>query len=135
MSDLKGVSIIELSENIDNRGSFTKVLMSTWLDINRDEFEVYITSCLPGSSRGGHYHKKAKEWFLLLDGECTLVLNDICGNKFSTIKMNGINKNLVYVPPFVAHEFFNTGKVEFKLLAISDQIYRSEDTILYKLEL
>lgn len=119
----------------DKRGYFLKTLTSNKFDINLNELEIYVTNAKPGQSKGGHYHEKAKEWFTLLKGKCTLVLIDVKTLIVTKIKMDESEPKTIFVPPFIAHEFYNTGKEEFLLLAATDRLYRKEDTIPYEISL
>lgn len=53
--------------HVDDRGSLTQLVSKEWTQVN------YITS-EAGSFRGGHYHKKNKELFYVVDGRFELLL-------------------------------------------------------------
>lgn len=132
MSILSKIQIIQLKKIRDNRGFFLKVINSIHLNHNFSELEVYITNCVPGETRGGHYHIVAKEWFFLLSGKCILKLQDIQTNETFSLELTGDDENLIYIPPNIAHEFVNVSETEnFSLLAVTDKYYRPEDTIPY----
>jgi dTDP-4-dehydrorhamnose 3,5-epimerase-like enzyme len=125
----------ELNKISDERGYFLKTLMSDKFDINFNQLEIYVTNAKPGHSKGGHFHEKAKEWFTLLKGKCTLVLIDVKTLATSNIELDERNPKTIFVPPYVAHEFFNTGAEDFLLLAATDQLYQKQDTIAYEIKL
>lgn len=124
-----------LNKISDKRGYFLKTLMSDKFEINQNELEIYITNANPGESKGGHYHEAANEWFTLIKGECLLILIDTNDSSCTKIVLNEQEPKTIFVPPYYAHEFFNTGNEEFILLAATDRIYRKEDTIPYKINL
>jgi dTDP-4-dehydrorhamnose 3,5-epimerase-like enzyme len=132
MTKIKTYSLNKIS---DNRGYFLKTYMSDKFDINEKELEVYITNAKPGESKGGHYHEKANEWFTLIKGECILILIDINTKKSTRIDLNEQDPKTIYVPPFIAHEFFNSSSEEFILLAVTDKVFRKEDTIPFKINI
>lgn len=115
----------------DNRGWFLKVI-----DGNEPEnpfaCEVYITSAKPGENKGGHYHLKASEWFTLIKGKALLTTIDIDTDEKSEISLSETNPETVYIPPGIAHNFFNNGDCDFILIAYSDLKYAPSDTIHYK---
>jgi len=112
----------------DTRGSFLKVIDGKEAD-NPFNCEVYITTAKPGENRGGHYHLKAREWFTLLKGNATLTLIDIKSKEKSEISLSETNPETVYVPPGIAHNFFNDGDCDFILIAYTDVQYDPSDTI------
>ena len=134
MENSKTISYV-LNKISDERGYFLKTLMTDKFDINFDELEIYVTNAKPGQSKGGHFHEKAREWFTLLKGKCTLVLKDVNTLIVTKIELDENTPKTIFVPPFVAHEFYNTGNEDFLLLAATDQVFRKQDTITCKINL
>ena len=114
----------------DSRGSFLKVINGNEAD-NPFNCEVYITSAKPAENKGGHYHLKAREWFTLLKGNATLTVIDIETNERSEISLRGTDPETIYVPPGIAHNFFNDGDCDFILIAYTDVEYDPSDTISF----
>lgn len=128
------IKIFERSEIVDDRGSFLKVMFGNEFSKISEEMEIYMVSAKPKKSRGGHYHKFANEWFTLLTGECHLFLEDVNSKQKLIIKLNSSDYKTIYVPPYIAHEFYNPSKTDdFLLLAYTDKKYVKSDTLLYKL--
>jgi dTDP-4-dehydrorhamnose 3,5-epimerase-like enzyme len=119
----------------DNRGYFLKTFTNNKFDVDFNELEIYVTNAKPGQSKGGHFHEKAKEWFTLIKGKCTLILVDVNTLIVKKIMLDESDPKTVFVPPFVAHEFYNTGSEDFLLLAVTDQHFRKEDTIPFQTSL
>jgi dTDP-4-dehydrorhamnose 3,5-epimerase-like enzyme len=113
----------------DDRGWFLKVIDGKEDNLPKQTGEIYITNAKEGQAKGGHYHKKAAEWFTLLTGSCDLLLVDIETNERMTIKLYDSEPKTIYVPNGVAHVFVNTLKSDFILLAYTDLLYDPEDTI------
>lgn len=112
----------------DSRGSFLKVINGNEAD-NPFNCEVYITSAKPGESKGGHYHLKAREWFTLIKGKAILTVIDIKTNEKSEISLSETNPETIYIPPGIAHNFFNVGDCDFILIAYTNVEYDPSDTI------
>ncbi|MFW6273108.1 MAG: WxcM-like domain-containing protein, partial [bacterium] len=106
----------------DKRGWFCKIIDGKE-NKNPNNVEVYLTSAKPGESKGGHYHKIANEWFTLVKGKAKLHLLDIHNNKYKTIDLSDGDKKTIFVPPFIAHEFENSGNNDFILVAYTDTEY------------
>lgn len=127
------IKTYSLNKIFDQRGYFLKSFMSDKFEMTPGELEVYITNAKPGESKGGHYHEKASEWFTIIKGECILVLIDIKNSSVTRLELNEHDPKTIFVPPFMAHEFFNSGNEEFILLAVTDKVYQKEDTIPYNI--
>lgn len=129
MSNLnEKTGVIKRSLLQDSRGSFLKVINGKETG-NPFNCEVYITTAKPGENRGGHYHLKAREWFTLIKGKTTLTVIDIKSNEKSEISLSETNPETIYVPPGIAHNFYNDGDCDFILIAYTDVEYDPSDTI------
>jgi dTDP-4-dehydrorhamnose 3,5-epimerase-like enzyme len=127
--------IIIIKRNLitDSRGFFLKVLTGTEEGLPDKTGEVYVTMAKSSESRGGHYHSLATEYFTIIQGKATLILEDINTHELSKLLLDSENPCTVIVPPFVAHLFKNISENEFLLLAYSDKIYDPKDTIIYQI--
>lgn len=124
------IKFIERNRIQDHRGWFLKVMDGFEDHLPDYTGEIYLTNALPGETKGGHYHKKANEWFTLIRGECELRLVDIVTGEKLFFELSFARPITIYVPNHIAHIFINRGSDEFTLLAYSDQLYVPEDTIL-----
>ncbi|WP_294324261.1 WxcM-like domain-containing protein [uncultured Chryseobacterium sp.] len=116
----------------DSRGWFLKVINGTEFNLPKHTGEVYLTMAIPGEMKGGHYHPLANEWFTLITGECILKLVDMDTKEHKEIYLNASEPMTVYVPSGIAHAFFNTSEEkDFILMAYSDQLFDSTDTISF----
>lgn len=124
------IEVIKRSILTDQRGWFLKVIDG---NENNNPFpcEVYITSAKPGESKGGHYHEKAQEWFTLLKGKAILTIINIDNQEKFELELNEDNPITIYMPPRLAHNFTNTGSIDFILLAYTDYKYNPNDTFIY----
>ena len=60
----------------DERGWFLKVITGKEDHLPQYTGEVYLTMAKPGQAKGGHFHRKANEWFTIIEGESVLKLED-----------------------------------------------------------
>ncbi|WP_367866800.1 NAD-dependent epimerase/dehydratase family protein [Pedobacter sp. WC2423] len=125
------IKLIERSKIQDHRGWFLKVMNGFEDHLPDYTGEMYLTNALAGETKGGHYHKKANEWFTLIGGECELRLVDIATGEKLFFELSFARPITIYVPNHIAHIFINRGADQFTLLAYSDQLYVPEDTILF----
>ncbi len=114
----------------DKRGWFLKIINGLEIG-NPFSCEVYLTSAKPGESRGGHFHLKAREWFTLLQGEALLIMIDINTHEKLEISLSGTKPETIYMPPGIAHNFYNVGDDDFILIAFTDVEYDPLDTLIY----
>jgi dTDP-4-dehydrorhamnose 3,5-epimerase-like enzyme len=131
MSLSNKIKIIPRKLISDRRGWFLKVIDGKEDNLPRHTGEIYFTSALPGQAKGGHYHLRAVEWFTLISGTCDLYLVDIESGEEMVISLSSSNPVTVYVPNMIAHNFVNTGLGEYLLVAYTDVLYDSVDTIPY----
>jgi len=135
MTDIKPLServkLIQRKQIGDERGWFLKIITGKENDLPNYTGEIYAVYAVAGQSRGGHYHKKASEWFTLLVGKSILHLEDISSNETLKIDLDAKQPFTVFVPPNIAHRFENTGDDPLILIAYTDELYDSTDTISY----
>lgn len=131
MSLNEKIKIIPLKLISDSRGWFLKVINGHEDNLPKHTGEIYFTSALPGKAKGGHYHIRAVEWFILIKGKCDLHLIDVETNENMIIKLSADEPITIYVPNNVAHTFVNTGESDYLLMAYTDTLYDPADTISY----
>lgn len=133
MSQIDSVHIIQRRLIADDRGWFLKAITGTEEHIPSHTGEVYLTMGKPGQAKGGHYHPKAVEWFTLIEGSAVLKLEDVETHETREIDMSFEKAITVFIPNNVAHMVVNNSDKDFILLAYTDKLYDSADTIAYSL--
>lgn len=133
MSQIEKVRIIPRRLIEDNRGWFLKAITGTEEDIPSHTGEVYLTMGKPNQVKGGHYHPEALEWFTLIGGDATLILEDIKSHERKEIAMSLEKAITIFIPNNVAHVVVNNSNKDFILMAYTDKLYDPTDTIPYKL--
>ena len=76
---------------MDERGVFAELLKN-----RKDNWQTSYIEIYPFHTRGSHYHKRKMEIFILLDGECTLLLDNKY-IKMERFKKYEIRPNLMHV--------------------------------------
>lgn len=105
-------------------------------DIIRNSMRHFLVSVSkPGAIRGQHYHKKKKEWFIVVKGKAEVVFEDIRTKEMARITVNGEEPKAIETFPLVAHAFKNIGKEDMFLVAIVNEPLdkKDPDTFPYKI--
>lgn len=131
MAQIDKVQVIDRRILEDERGWFLKAITGMEDELPNYTGEVYLTMCKPGFSKGGHYHNIAKEWFTVIQGSAVLLLEDTVTHETRRINMRFDNPKTVFVPNGVAHKVIADDEKGFILLAYTDTLYDSKDTVVY----
>ncbi|CAA6819675.1 MAG: dTDP-4-dehydrorhamnose 3,5-epimerase [uncultured Sulfurovum sp.] len=128
------ITIIERKKLGDARGWFMKVIDGHEKNLPKHTGEIYLTHASgKGQIRGNHYHDKATEWFILLQGQCELRLMDMNTKEMLNLQLDADEPKTIVIPPNIAHAFNNTQEEPFLLLAYTDELYNPVDTIAVQL--
>ena len=133
MAVLDKIKIYKREKIEDSRGWFLKVITGKEESLPQFTGEIYVTSARPGEMKGGHYHNEANEWFTLIKGKCNMKLFDLADKSKLEIELDSEVPQTIFVPARIAHVFLNIlPNEESILLAYSDKLYDSMDTIYYQ---
>jgi UDP-2-acetamido-2,6-beta-L-arabino-hexul-4-ose reductase len=100
--------IISLKNHNDPRGQLFEMLRFKDDKIPCKGY-IYCFTINSGQKRGGHYHKKKREWFSCISGRTTVSIEDKDGNKKKII-LDAKNPAVAYCGPYVYHVFSNESK-------------------------
>jgi mannose-6-phosphate isomerase-like protein (cupin superfamily) len=117
------IQLISIPKIEDRRGNLSVIESDTVpFEIKR----VYYVYDIPsGSERGGHSHKKLKEFLVALSGSFDVVLND--GKEIITITLNKPNQGLLIdIGVWRELKNFSSGAV---CLVVASDVYIEEDYI------
>lgn len=128
------IKIIQREKIQDGRGWFLKIISGLEEDLPQFTGEIYITSAIPGETKGEHYHSIANEWFTLIKGKCRLKLYDIDENEYFEIVLEDNLPKTIFIPSRIAHSFENNSNENFLLIAYTDKLYDPSDTIKFKIK-
>lgn len=121
------VKIVDLKIITDKRGWLAELLKNRDLE-NKKFGQLLITVAKPGATKGGHYHLRKEEWFIVISGRGELKFID---NKTGEeIKMILDEKDLkaVQIPLNTKHWIKNLGEKDLSLLAYCSEEFNSNDT-------
>lgn len=119
----------------DDRGFFVKTLTGNEANLSKEIGEIYVTRAVPGGFRANHYHKITNEWFTVIQGKATAIVEDIETKERLFFVLDAKNPQTLYCPFNVAHVFINeeNSDEDFILIAYADKQYIPNDTIMYDL--
>jgi dTDP-4-dehydrorhamnose 3,5-epimerase-like enzyme len=127
------IRIIPRNKIQDSRGWFLKIINGFEEYLPQFTGEIYLTSAIPGETKGEHYHLIANEWFLLIKGKCKLKLYDTIDNEYSELILEDSLPTTIFVPAMIAHSFENISNEDFILIAYTDKLYDLSDTIRFSI--
>lgn len=114
-----------LEKHLDERGLLFEVLRDD--EIKENINQVYFSISKPNAIRGNHYHKRKVEWFSVVDGVGTLILEDIKSNVKEKLTLTGKTPAIVKIKPGIAHAIQNTGHEDMYLIVISSEVFNPEE--------
>lgn len=103
------VRVVEQKRFDDSRGSLLKVLSASQNRGSLLQGEIYVTSALPGESKGNHYHLEMGEWFSIVQGIGEVDIWDTESGKKMAISLDALRPRTVFVPAGLAHSITNKG--------------------------
>lgn len=87
----------------------------------------------PGCSRGGHYHKRKREWFCCIEGECELEIRNLDSGLVKKVHLDSRKKEFVSVEPPSHHSVRNPNtKESCKLIIITNEEFDESSPDTYK---
>lgn len=127
---IPGVAVYQAFVSRDHRGAFVKVLEQEVVPSSNKPFgEIYLITAEKGCVRAGHYHRRATEYFSVIQGKGKLTLSwRTCSEEF---QLDADEPMTVVVPPLVFHRIEGASDRTMQLLAYSDQAYNINDTDTY----
>lgn len=83
--------------------------------------------CKKGFTRGGHYHKKTRELFFIVDGKCEITIINVKTHK--KIKCIANYKDVFIVEPYEVH--FVKGVFDTRIIALLDTAHNANRPDIY----
>ena len=127
---IKDVKVIELSANIDDRGSLIEILRSS--DPHFTKFgQVYLVGDMTRNTiRAFHVHKVLWDWFFISHGSAKFALVD--GRKESqtfqeinTYILSERKPQILIVPPGVYHGWMSL-EDDTQMISVASEVYNKE---------
>jgi UDP-2-acetamido-2,6-beta-L-arabino-hexul-4-ose reductase len=121
------VKIINLETKKDQRGWLAELLHGR--DLKNKEFgQLLITVAKPGITKGGHYHLRKEEWFIVISGRGELKFINNKTREETKIILDEKKLKAVQIPLNTMHWIKNLGKKDLHLLAYCNEEFNPEDT-------
>ncbi|MBP9837742.1 MAG: dTDP-4-dehydrorhamnose 3,5-epimerase family protein [Proteobacteria bacterium] len=105
-----GTKLYPLTMNRDERGIFTEVFRSSWLE-GDSPIQWNVVSSETNVLRGVHFHINHADYLILIKGKAVFALKDLRPSSptegtISMLEMSEDNIQALYIPPGVAHGFY-----------------------------
>jgi UDP-2-acetamido-2,6-beta-L-arabino-hexul-4-ose reductase len=120
------IPVRKLEVSKDSRGTLFEVLRPEHVS-NAPFGQVLVTTAKPGQTKGGHYHKRKREWYCVIEGKGLLMLDDKKNGQHAEMMLDGNIPMVVELPIGVFHKITNTGTKDLLLLVYVNEAYNSKD--------
>ena len=122
--------VTDLTQNIDDRGSFTELIKTTTAG------QMSISFSKPGIVRGNHYHHTKMEKFIVVKGHAKIRFTHIITGESYEFEVNDENMKIVTIPVGYTHNIENIGNEEMVLIIWCNEIFdnNNPDTCFKKVE-
>ena len=99
-------TVINLKQNIDNRGSFTELVKT----VSGGQFSVNVSK--PGITKGQHFHNSKWEFFIVVKGHALIQERNIMNNQVYEFDVCGEQPKAVHMLPGFTHNIINLSNTE-----------------------
>lgn len=106
-----------LQQRCDPRGCLAEFLKSAHAG------QIFVSTTVPGVTRGNHYHDTKTEKFLVLHGEAAIRFRQIEGDDILEYQVSGNQFQVVDIPPGYTHSIENVGRGELVTLFWASEVY------------
>lgn len=111
-----------ISENCDSRGRFVEFLKTN------DAGQISFFTCVPGVSRGGHYHHTKCEKFLVIKGDASFEFKCLATGQSWDHQVSGSMPEIVESIPGWSHTVKNIGETELTVLVWANELFDRENS-------
>ena len=125
------IDIKKLKTFEDDRGTIFELLRREHLDRTTFGHLFYVTFKNNKSIRGNHYHKKSHEFYFVLRGSVSLVLEDVRLGKKNKFELSEKDKSVLRIGPYIAHASHSLS-ADAILLAYNTLPYKDEKPDTYR---
>lgn len=118
--------LAELKKFEDDRGFLVEFLKQSELEKEKLIFgQIYLSIISPGTLRGNHYHKTKDEYFAVMSGKVSVILEDVATGERVEIVMDSAKEKItrLRVGVNVAHAIKNICDTDVVLCAYTDKEY------------
>ena len=115
----------ELDTKTDARGNLAELIKS------RQFGQIFVSTTLPGVTRGNHYHNTKVEKFCVIRGEGVIRFRHIFSDEIIEYAVSGKHLQVVDIPPGYTHSIENVSDDEMITLFWANQIFDAEEPDTY----
>ncbi|MDQ1249916.1 MAG: UDP-2-acetamido-2,6-beta-L-arabino-hexul-4-ose reductase [Actinomycetota bacterium] len=106
-----------------------------WEGVRHDgQGQVFFSSTLPGKSRGGHFHRRKYERFMVLSGTGRLDCHDLVTGERSSALLGDAGLSVADMRTFEIHTLTNVGQEDLLAAFWISEHFDPDDTDTYVLE-
>jgi len=121
------LNIRKLDIKKDTRGWLAELILAK--DVGGKKFgQLGVTVARPGQIKGGHYHRRKREWFCVIRGTGLLTFKSIKTGETKELGIGENNMILVEIPKLHYHWIKNVGKSDMYLLFYTNEVFNPKDT-------
>ena len=102
----KDKTVINLKQNIDDRGSFTELVKT----VSGGQFSVNISK--PGITKGQHFHNSKWEFFIVVKGHALIQERNLLNNEVYEFDVCGDEPKAIHMLPGFTHNTINLSNSE-----------------------
>jgi UDP-2-acetamido-2,6-beta-L-arabino-hexul-4-ose reductase len=114
-----------LLKKTDDRGSLFELLKTGGAG------QVFISTTLPGITRGNHFHHTKTEKFVVIQGQARIQFRPVNGTNVIGYDVNGNEPTVVDIPPGLIHNITNTGSDILITLFWANEVFDPQNTDTY----
>lgn len=93
--------------------------------------QSFVSTTVPGATRGDHYHLRKVERFFVVKGEAEIALRRLLHDDVVTFRVGGSSPAFVDMPTLWVHNITNVGDDELVTMFWSDQLLDTDDPDQY----
>lgn len=117
---------IPLVRHTDPRGSLVETVRA-----HGSEGQTFVSTTVPGVTRGQHFHLRKVERFVVVGGEARIALRKVLTNEVISFDVDGSSPVIVDMPTLWAHSITNTGDGELTTLFWTNELFNPQDPDTY----
>lgn len=112
---------IALTPRTDQRGALVEVVR-----VHGGQGQTFVSTSMPGVTRGEHYHLRKIERFVVLSGTARISLRRLLSDEVITVNVRGDAPVAVDIPTMWTHNITNVGKDDLVALFWSNELFNPD---------
>ncbi len=117
---------IPLVRRTDLRGSLVETVRA-----HGSEGQTFVSTTVPGITRGQHFHLRKIERFVVLSGRARISLRKVLTGEVVDFDVDGSSPAIIDMPTLWAHKITNTGDAELTTLFWTNELFDPQDADTY----